>query len=380
LQNIGDGRFVDAEAHISQSHFESLRSHEVLAGDLLIASLGESPPRACLAPARLGPAIVKADCIRVRLSMDVDPRWVLYAMQTPAVRRWAAERMYGVGRPRLGLKTIRAIPLPLPPLQEQRRIVEILEDHVSRLDAAEHLLAASRQRSAALRRSSLDRIVRANSSVQASLRDVVDRIEAGRSFGGSAPPASDGEWGVIKVSAMTWGRFKPEENKAVSGDRVDARFEIHSGDVLVSRANTSEYVGAPVLVASTRPRLLLSDKSLRLVPKDGVDPRWLVAVLAAPATRHQISARATGTKDSMRNISQEVLLSVTVPVATEQEQSRIVALVRLVDDAVAGSKNSVEIAARRSGLLRGALLAAAFSGQLTGERATGVEIEEFAGV
>lgn len=66
LQNIGDGEFVDAYAHISREHFNVLRLHEVLPGDLLVASLSESPPRACIAPSWLGPAIVKADCIRVR--------------------------------------------------------------------------------------------------------------------------------------------------------------------------------------------------------------------------------------------------------------------------------------------------------------------------
>ena len=146
LQNIGNGRFVDAYAHISQQHFESLRAHEVLAGDLLVASLGEAPPRACLAPPALGQAIVKADCIRVRLAPSVDPRWVMYALQTPSVRSWASEKMYGVGRPRLGLKTIRAIPIPLPPLVEQRRIVEVLEYHLSRLDAAERSMAAAARR------------------------------------------------------------------------------------------------------------------------------------------------------------------------------------------------------------------------------------------
>ena len=55
LQNIGDGRFIDERAHISEEHFESLRAHEVLPGDLLVASLGEVLPRACLAPATLGP-------------------------------------------------------------------------------------------------------------------------------------------------------------------------------------------------------------------------------------------------------------------------------------------------------------------------------------
>ena len=160
LQNIGDGVFNDARAHISQAHFETLRTHEVLPGDLLVASLGEVLPRACLAPASLGPAIVKADCIRVRLSRDVDPRWVMYSLQRPQVRSWADDHRHGVGRPRLGLKVIRQIPVPLPPLDEQRRIVEILEDHLSRLDAAESYLTSAIAKTDAMYRGVLQSAIR----------------------------------------------------------------------------------------------------------------------------------------------------------------------------------------------------------------------------
>lgn len=208
--------------------------------------------------------------------------------------------------------------------------------------------------------------MRTNASTTGTLKDLVDRIEAGRSFGGSAPAAREGQWGVIKVSAMTWGQFRPEENKAVSGDRIDARFEIRPGDVLVSRANTTEYVGAPVLVEATPPKLLLSDKSLRLLPREGVDPRWLVHVLAAPTTRRQISVRATGTKDSMRSISQAALLAVTVPIAATKEQGRVIALAGSIDDATTSTIRTSEAITVRSVRLRRALLAAAFVGQLSG--------------
>lgn len=274
LQNIGDGAFIDEKAHISRDHFESLRKHEVHAGDLLIASLGEVLPRACLAPDWLGLAIVKADCIRVRLDESVDPHWVLYSLQRPAARKWADGHRHGVGRPRLGMAAIRQLPVPLPALEEQRRIVEILEDHLSRLDAANRSLRSALRRLEALDRACLDTQFGADGD-GTPLDELVDDISAGKSFGGSAAPARPEEWGIIKVSAMTWGQFRAEENKAVSDERIDPRYEIRSGDLLVSRANTSEYVGASVLVGEVRPRLLLSDKSLRLVPKSGVDPRWL---------------------------------------------------------------------------------------------------------
>lgn len=66
---------------------------------------------------------------------------------------------------------------------------------------------------------------------------------------------------------MTWGTFLENEQKAVpSAAAVDPTNEIKPDDLLLSRCNTTELVGATVLVGNCRPRLLLSDKSLRLEP------------------------------------------------------------------------------------------------------------------
>ena len=98
--------------------------------------------------------------------------------------------------------------------------------------------------------------------------------------------------------------------------------------LLPSRANTSSYVGAAVYVDDTRPRLALSDKSLRLVPHADVEPRWLQQALSAPAVRRQISHLATGTKDSMRNISQQALLTVMLAMVCPVGPARFVAVTR----------------------------------------------------
>jgi type I restriction enzyme, S subunit len=160
----------------------------------------------------------------------------------------------------------------------------------------------------------------------ATIGDLLLRIEAGKSFRCEPRPASLSEWGIIKVSAMTWGAFREEENKAVpAGVDFNSGYEIRPGDILVSRANTEEYVGAPVFVGRCRPHLLLSDKSLRLIPSGHLNPHWLYYLLSSPAVRREISRRATGTKDSMRNISQETLASIHVQVPPLAEQDRIVA-------------------------------------------------------
>jgi type I restriction enzyme S subunit len=380
LQNIGDGVFHDAPAHISEQHFQSLRAYEVLPGDLLIASLGETLPRACIAPATLGRAIVKADCIRVRLSPRVDNRWVMYALQRPGARKWAQEHRHGVGRPRLGLKVIRQIPIPLPPIDQQRRIVDILEDHLSRLDAAGGLVLQGTKRLAALRRSTLKAVINHSDRDRVQLGDVVERIEAGKSFGGATAPASGQQWGVIRVSAMTWGTFREKENKAVPDDSVNPCYEIRPGDLLVSRANTSEYVGASVLVEAVRPRLLLSDKSLRVLARQDVNPRWLWLALSSPDARAQISAKATGTKESMRNISQSALLSISIPNPLHVNQEADILRMGMWFDALRAFTTSLATAQRRAGALRRALLEAAFTGRLTGRASDLDRVEEMAGV
>src|SRR5207249_11414683 len=81
LQNIGDGVFMDAHAHISEEHYLSLAKHHVHAGDVVIAALGDAPPRACLIPAFVGPAMVKADCIRFKPDPAVAlPQYANYAL------------------------------------------------------------------------------------------------------------------------------------------------------------------------------------------------------------------------------------------------------------------------------------------------------------
>ncbi len=271
-------------------------------------------------------------------------------------------------------------PLPLPPLDEQRRIVDILEDHLSRLDAAERALNTAAHRLRILKFSTLESLMSTSTDEHGPLRDLVNRIEAGRSFGGSAGPADLDGWGIIKVSAMTWGSFRPTENKAVPEEMVDLRYEIRPGDLLVSRANTSAYVGASVLVGETRPRLLLSDKSLRIVPNDDVDSEWLNMALSTPSTRRQISARATGTKDSMRNISQGALLSLEIPHPPLAVQRAVANTITVDVHAFQQAASGVQTALTRSAALRRALLSAAFSGHLTGRTSDENRVEELAGV
>jgi type I restriction enzyme S subunit len=157
LQNIGDGVYVDEEAHISQAHFERLQKHRVFANDVVIAGFGENPPRSCIIPEALGPAIVKADCIRFKPHSSVTPKYMNAALNSEPVRKRTKGKVHGVGRPRLNLGEIKSIVLPVPPLAEQTRIVAEVERRLSVVEELEAVVSANLQRAVRLRQSILQK-------------------------------------------------------------------------------------------------------------------------------------------------------------------------------------------------------------------------------
>ena len=156
LQNIGEGRFINAHAHISWEHYRALAKHGVQPGDLVIAALGDTLPRSCLIPFTVGPAIVKADCIRFKPAEHIAlAAYLNIALNSDQTRRRTAGIVHGVGRPRLNSREIKGISLPVPALGEQHRIVAEVERRLSLIQQAETAVDASLKRAGRLRQSIL---------------------------------------------------------------------------------------------------------------------------------------------------------------------------------------------------------------------------------
>lgn len=378
LQNIGEGVYREAPAHISTEHFERLRAHEVLPGDLLVASLGEVLPRACLMPAHIGPAIVKADCIRVRLSDEVDPRWVMYALMRPEARTWAKEHTHGVGRPRLGLKLIRQIPIPIAPLDEQRRIVEILEDHLSRLDDARRSLSTAELRLERL----MDSIIASAPELDGASEIDVGSMLASPLINGRSVPTADSGFPVLRLTAMKDGAIDLGERKVGRWTEVEAaRYLVERGDMFVSRGNGSlRLVGRAARVIEHPDPVAFPDTMIRMRPDETrVRPDFLTLIWNSRRVRAQIE-RTARTTAGIFKVNQNDLQRVTVPVPPLPQQSRMVERVDESIGSVARIEKQVGAAQRRAELLRRSLLAAAFSGRLAGSSTDTERIEDLAEV
>jgi type I restriction enzyme S subunit len=371
--DLGESRFVEG---LSQ---DLVRQFSIKENDILVTRYNGTRRLvgvSAIVPDHLGPILHPDKLIRIVLDhRRADSMFVNYQLQSPGVRQFLEPRIRTTaGQSGISGRDVRDIPIVLPELGKQKEIVEFLSDHLSRLESALGTCSTTTQRLTRLRQAELNAKFGLNDKDSVALSDLLSGIQAGRSLGGSAPPAGENEWGIVKVSAMTWGEFRPEENKAIPESLANPDFEIASGDLLVSRANTSEYVGAPVLVGEVRRRLLLSDKSLRLVPRNDVDPEWLWRALQAPSARRQISAAATGTKDSMRNISQKLLMGIRLPRVEPDVQRWLAKAYAERDSELKRIERAAKAGILRIEALRRAVLNAAYSGALNDK------IEELAGV
>lgn len=379
LQNIGDGVFNRAPAHISNEHFRALQKHEVLPGDLLVASLGEGLPRACITPSDLGPAIVKADCIRVRLARDIDARWVSYAMQRPEARRWAVDRLHGVGRPRLGLKLIRDIPIPTPPLEEQLRIVDLLEDHLSHVEAGDFGLASVTRRSDTLRWAAAGRwLFQPGAPVaEMQLTDALTEYVGG--VWGHAPGTSEVEVDVVRVTELKpWGVIDPSTAARRSVPRSHLhRRALQEGDLVLEKSGggTTTPIGRVGILPSLVGDAVCSNFMQLMRPDPTrVLPRYLHLLLnAMQATGRTEHLQRAST--NLRNIKTSEYARLQIAVPALEVQRAIIDQVEVVWSALGDLSLTAAVAAQRSRALRRTLFAAAFSGRLTG-RSSDLDLAE----
>jgi type I restriction enzyme, S subunit len=139
------------------------------------------------------------------------------------------------------------------------------------------------------------------------------------------PRSKDSEWGVLKVSAVTWDKFLPHENKSLPKDEEPRpSIEVRKDDFLISRANTLSLVAKSVVVENTPPKLMMSDKIIRLNFSSLVDKRFYNFFNNSKFGRSYYENHATGTSSSMRNISRQVILDMPVPLPPLGEQKLIV--------------------------------------------------------
>jgi type I restriction enzyme, S subunit len=248
-----------------------------------------------------------------------DARYVLHFLRQDYIRLDGERNMTGsAGQRRVPKHFLEALKIPLPPIAHQKRIAAIL-------DQAEALRSHRREaiglldelgRSVFLEMFG-DPVTNPMGWNRVPFGELLSAIESGKSPNCLDRPVIEGEWGVLKLGAVTWCEYNPAENKALPPqEKPDPTHEVKVGDLLFTRKNTYDLVAACVLVRSTPTRLLLPDLifRFRLKPDALVDPYFLHQLLIEPRKRREMQKLASGSSSSMPNISKAKLQTILIEV------------------------------------------------------------------
>ncbi len=269
-------------------------------------SIGVAPEDALISPMY---TIFATDKTRV------DSSYLIRFLKAPAtVARYAGlGRGTAERRKSISLAALNKLSVPLPPLPEQRRIASILDQ----ADA----LRTKRRRALALLEQAADSVfiemfgdVVANDRGWKSgvVSDLVARFTSGKSIVGTEDGEQNDRPRVLKISAVTSGEFLPTETKPLPLDYVPPLSHfVADGDLLISRANTAELVGATARVRGLTAPTVLPDKIWKFVwPQTPIaTPTFVWKMFGRPEFRRAVSEIATGSSGSMKNISQSAVLA-----------------------------------------------------------------------
>lgn len=332
--------------------------------------------------------LISPDYLILRPAIHVTPRYLHYLFRSTWFVGEMISRLRGIGgtesgmvrTPRINAEDLANIRVELPDTVRQGQTADFLDVETGRID-----------RLIELRKSQLRTIVERDVSyvsIEAErlavtygtvrVRHVMQRIEQGWSPQCEDRTVGPGEWAVLKAGCVNGGRFDPSQHKALPSDIAPLRqYQVHAGDLLVSRASGSlDMIGsAAVLSQEPAEKLLLCDKVYRLImDRTRMRHPFVAAALGTHAARQRIRLGVSGAQGMANNLPVSVVAGILLPDAPLAVQDQAVGAIETNRAGLTNVKNHLT---RQIGVLaerRQALITAAVTGRIAMSTASGVAV------
>lgn len=301
-----------------------------------------------------------AHVLRPKRRYAID-EWIIYYLNATDLSAFIT----GLTVPKLNQAKMREIPIPLPPLSEQRRIVAILDRAIAGLDTmransekniyhAEDLFA--RYLNAIFER-------KGNGWVERTLGQLAD-FKNGLNFTKSSKGETIKIVGVKDFQDFLWIPREGLDDVRIGGV-LSPEYELRKHDILTVRSNgNKQLIGRCILAGDVNAKISHSGFTIRIrITAPGVDPIFLVRLLKSEKIRKMLIESGDGANIS--SLNQKALADLPIAYPAKIQQLEIAARVQALEEETTrlGSLYTRKLAAIAE--LKQSLLQKAFSGQLT---------------
>jgi type I restriction enzyme S subunit len=308
---------------------------------------------------------------RVRTRGEVSNKYLMYYMEWLVKNGLINHLIKGVTISHLSQSSLRSIGICYPEINEQNQIVELLEDHLSRLDAALADVKQAKLKAAQFRKSLLQSIFEGQYSTSSDTwehRTIGDFAEV---KGGKRLPKGT-KWSdeptvhpYIRATDVKFGKINTEDLVHVPDSvwKSISRYVVEENDVVITIAGT---IGEIAVVPSGLAGANLTENAAKLVfDHHYVMPSYLSMYLQSPSVQQEFKELSRATTQAKLALYR--IATVEIPVPTLHEQQKIMELVDEKLTYLNSSLNQISAIELQASSLRRSLLQAAFTGQLTNE-------------
>ena len=252
--------------------------------------------------------------------VDLLPEYIYYLL---VAHNWDEGTNKAVMGKTLNKATLSKVKVHIHPLEKQEEIVSILnkltdaiQEHQQQLQKLDELIKSR----------FIEMFGIINEEVPLSY--YIASLNAGKSLASEEESTNK----VLKTGAVTYDYFDATQTKNLPRDyEPQENHRVNAGDVIISRMNTAELVGAAAYVWNVPEHIYLPDRLWKAEIKGTANPIFLWQVLIQSSTKENIRRIASGTSGSMKNISKLGLIEIRVVKAPIELQNQFAAFVQQVD-------------------------------------------------
>ena len=370
IANVQDG-FISLE----KPKFVSLNSKtsrfELFAGDILTSLTGNVGRVALLTedhlPAALNQRVAK---IKVKDPAELDSSFLLWFLKSEMFSGHLINASHGTAQANVSPREINEVPFFLPPLDEQKRIVSILDQAFEGLDRARANAEANLQSAREMFDSSVEQLINPPDGTFEERRfgDLLDFLNGHAFKSGDSVRASNVQ--VLRMGNLYRNQLDIDRGAVFYPENFKTQYEkyaLKAGDVVLTLTGTSgkKDYGFAVEVPVVQRTLLLNQRIAKLivVDHDRIDLSFMVFQLRSKSFLDRLYSSANGTRQA--NLSTAAIKEFMIKVPPMQKQKEIASKLLDLSQNIDEMKTGLETKLNDLMQLRESLLQKAFSGELT---------------
>jgi len=241
-----------------------------------------------------------------------ESRFLWWLLRSNTFRELLFTHLPGGIKTELKARRLLQIPIPLPPLEEQRRIVARIDRLNAKINNVSLLQRETQIERAALLKSCLRRWSSGIGELGSLARVLLGKPRNGWS---AKCDNADSGFAVLTLSAVTGYDYDCSAFKRTS-EPVDltAHYWLNAGDLLITRSNTPQLVGHAAIYNGQPSPCIYPDLMMRLeLDVSAANPRFVWYWLQTPLVREYIEQNTKGTSPTMKKISQSVVMNIPFP-------------------------------------------------------------------